>query len=137
VTATTRAGQWAPPAALLTAGAGAAAYLAAVDPAHGGHYPICPFRTVTGLSCPLCGGLRATHALLTGHPGRAFELNALYVALLPLAVYAVAAAGLAARGRPVLPQVRLTARATWALVIIAVLFGVVRNLPGFHAWSAL
>jgi hypothetical protein len=135
---TTRAtARWAPSTALLAAGAGAAAYLATVDPAEGGHYPVCPLRTLTGLSCPLCGGLRATHQLLNGHPGRAFKLNALYVALLPFAAYAVVAAGLAARGRPVLPHLRLTRRATQVLIAVIVVFGVVRNLPGFHAWSAL
>ncbi|MCU1463952.1 MAG: putative rane protein [Acidimicrobiales bacterium] len=125
-----------PPALIATVGGASAAYLAGVDPAHGGHYPVCPFRVMTGLSCPLCGGLRATHQLLTGHPARAFEFNALYVAVLPFAVYALAAQVLASRGRS-LPMIRVTPRVTWALGAVAVVFGVVRNLPGFHAWSAL
>ena len=122
---------------VATATVAAAAYLAAVDPATGGHYPVCPLRRLTGLSCPLCCGLRSTHELLTGHPGRAFKLNALYIALLPLAVYATVASTAATRGGPTIPQLRLTPRATRFLVVVAVVFGVVRNLPGFHAWSAL
>lgn len=44
---------------------------------------MCPFKNMTGLPCPLCGGTRAAHALLHGELGRAIYLN-------PLALPAIA-----------------------------------------------
>jgi hypothetical protein len=128
---------WTRPVAALALGGIAAGYVAAVDPAHGGHYPVCPLRSITGWSCPLCGGLRSTHQLLTGHPAHAFKLNALYVTLVPLAAYAFVAWTLATVGRPVLPTLRVSRHANRVLIVVAIAFGVARNLPGFHAWSGL
>jgi hypothetical protein len=51
-----------------------AALLYAYDPAALGT-PLCPLRALTGLLCPLCGGLRATHALLHGRVFEAVALN--------------------------------------------------------------
>ena len=56
----------------------AASALAVVDPTDGP--PICPFKAVTGLDCPGCGGTRAAHQLFTGHLGAAADLNVLAVA---------------------------------------------------------
>jgi hypothetical protein len=76
------------------------------DPASTSFYPACPLRALTGWLCPLCGGLRAAHALLHG---RVFDA----VALNPF----LFAAGLA---WPVVPP-RWTA-------VGAVLFTLARNL---------
>jgi len=46
-------------------------------------YPRCLFHSLTGLQCPGCGGLRATHYLLHGDVASAFRLNQLFVLLLP------------------------------------------------------
>jgi hypothetical protein len=50
---------------------------AAFDPATTAWMPSCPLYALTGLLCPLCGSLRAVHALLTGAPVAAFEFNPL------------------------------------------------------------
>ncbi len=77
----------------VIAAAGAAAAGVALfflDPANCGLVPQCLFHRITGLDCPLCGGLRAAHALLHGNVGEAFRLNPLFVAAGPvLAVLAV------------------------------------------------
>ena len=39
--------------------------MSAFDPAHR-HVPLCPFHTITGWQCPLCGGLRCADALVHG-----------------------------------------------------------------------
>jgi Protein of unknown function (DUF2752) len=49
----------------------------------------CVFKSSTGLPCALCGGTRATHALLRGDLSRALYLN---MAALPAVVALVAAA---------------------------------------------
>lgn len=67
----------------------ATAYVGLVDPNEPGHYPLCPTKALTGLDCPGCGGLRATHALVTGDVVGALDHNAFVVlVLIPLAVAA-------------------------------------------------
>jgi hypothetical protein len=67
----------------------ATAYVGLVDPNEPGHYPLCPTKALTGLDCPGCGGLRATHALVTGDLVGALDHNAFVVlVLIPLAVVA-------------------------------------------------
>lgn len=56
------------------------------NPAEGGFYPRCALHSTTGLLCPGCGGLRASHQLLHGEVREAFVLNPLAVVLLPMAV---------------------------------------------------
>jgi hypothetical protein len=53
----------------------AAALLYLYDPAASALSPSCPLRALTGLLCPLCGGLRAAHALLHGRVVEAVALN--------------------------------------------------------------
>lgn len=53
-----------------------------IDPARHEIYP-CLLRATTGLQCPGCGGLRATHQLLHGHLAAAWSLNPLAVLLVP------------------------------------------------------
>src|SRR5258708_1656101 len=55
----------------------AAILLSAFDPATTGGVPSCPLHALTGLLWPLCGSLRALHALLTGAPVVALSLNPL------------------------------------------------------------
>lgn len=117
----------------LLAGAGLAAagtvLVAVVDPDQPGHYPLCPFRALTGLACPGCGGLRAVHALTRGDLPAALGHNALLVLLLP-AVVAVWAAAVrrAVKHLPALPR---PGPLLVLLATVAVLsFTVARNLPG-------
>lgn len=56
-------------------------------------YDICFSRRVLHLSCAGCGATRATYALLHGDFGEAFRLNALYVLMIPVLLYAWIAAG--------------------------------------------
>jgi len=64
---------------LLGVGA-AAVLLVAFDPATTWWFPSCPFHALTGWLCPLCGSLRAIHALLTGSPLTALAFNPITVA---------------------------------------------------------
>ena len=49
----------------------------AFDPTTTWWFPSCPLHAFTGLLCPLCGSLRALHALLAGSPVAACFLNPL------------------------------------------------------------
>lgn len=112
-------------AALILVAAGV--LLALVDPARG---PVlCPFRAVTGLSCPGCGVTRALHALLTGRPGVALRDNALALALLPFAAWGAFVSLSHALGGARLKVLRLSPSATWVLGAVVVAWWVLRNLP--------
>jgi hypothetical protein len=107
----------------------AVALLYAFDPATTVFFPSCPIRLLTGWSCPGCGTLRALHALLHGRLGDALHDNALTVSLLPT----WAAAGIFGRLRIRRARGAFTAMTSPAaaagLFMLALLFGVVRNIP--------
>lgn len=122
----------APLRAPLWVGLGGAALGVALvvrDPHTHGSWGFCPFLAVTGVPCPACGGLRATHDLLTGHLGAALSSNAYAVgtALLVVVAYASWLAA-AARGRRVAWLARVPAAGPlWAVGLLA--FGILRLLP--------
>jgi len=90
-------------------------------------FPRCTFHQVTGLLCPGCGGLRATHALLHGDLRSAWRLNPLFVALLPVGAYIVSAWAIQRMTGRRLPQ-PLKFRYLWVVVLVLILgFGIVRN----------
>ncbi|WP_308416642.1 DUF2752 domain-containing protein [Streptomyces sp. AJS327] len=115
--------------------AGAAfAYVGAVDPNEPGHYPACPVRSLLGLDCPACGGLRGAHALVHGEPLAALSANALAVlAFAGFALWCLVWLAGAVRGRPGPPSLGGAGRSrAWLVGVagVAVLaFTVVRNLP--------
>ncbi|MCP2266765.1 DUF2752 domain-containing protein [Promicromonospora thailandica] len=116
-------------APLLTGGAVAAAtlVLAVRDPHVRGSYGFCPLLELTGLACPLCGGLRATHDLAHLDLAGAWSANALWTVAAPVVVALwVAWLVTAARGRPVRGP---SATAAWVTLGVALAFLVVRNLP--------
>ena len=53
-------------------------------PAHYAIYPVCPFRSLTGLYCPGCGSTHALAALLAGHWAEAWHYNPLAIVLAPV-----------------------------------------------------
>ena len=96
----------------------------------------CPFRLLTGLYCPLCGGLRMVHELAHGKAARAWHDDALAFPLLLVIVLAWlnAAAG-CWRGRPLVAL----RRPGWlwpAVTVVLAGWTVLRNLP-FGPFTAL
>ncbi len=122
------------PVQLFWAGVGGAAILALVllfvfDPARFSFFPRCAFHQLTGLNCPGCGGQRALHQLLHGEFVRAFQFNALFIALLPLGGWVLArqlARRILARELPVLFKHHGW---IWLLTSAVLGFGILRNLP--------
>ncbi|WP_083826477.1 DUF2752 domain-containing protein [Hoyosella subflava] len=114
----------------LAGGLGAGCvYLWAFSPHESGSlYPPCPTKLVTGFDCPGCGALRMGHDLLRGDLAAAAHDNLFLLVLLPIAAAWGAWFWLQRRRgrRPSLPV-----RSLITVVVIAVVWGVVRNLPGF------
>ncbi|MGW7257912.1 DUF2752 domain-containing protein [Streptomyces sp. NPDC054834] len=131
-TPTARWGRLTVPAGILTAVAGAFAYVGAVDPNQPGHYPVCPLLRYTGLYCPGCGGLRSAHAFVHGDLLTALQDNAAAVAgYLGFAALWTVWAVRAVRGRPL--RIDPSPAQLWAAGALLLVFTVVRNLP-FGGW---
>jgi hypothetical protein len=56
------------------------------DPHQSGAWGYCPFKLLTGLDCPGCGGLRAVNDLTHGQISAAAGSNLVFVASIPLLV---------------------------------------------------
>ncbi len=108
-------------------------YTAVLDPSSSHAFPLCPLKLITGLDCPFCGGLRATHALAHGHVVEAASHNLLFVLAVPFLVVAWCAWLLRSLGRPA-PDLTLPRSARIALLVVLAVFTVARNLPvaGLH-----
>lgn len=116
------------PLAVLCAGAAGAGYLHVTDPHEPGHLlPRCPFRYVTGLLCPACGGTRMVYDLMHGHFAQAWLDNRMLLLASPFALALLGkwtVEGL--RGRRWHP--RLTRRTQALVLLVAVAWTVVRNV---------
>jgi Protein of unknown function (DUF2752) len=105
--------------------AGGLAYVGLGDP-HSPDFvfPVCPFKALTGLNCPACGGLRMTHDVLHGDLGAAVVDNVFLLVGLPL----LAAWLLLCWRRG---QILMNKPAIVVIVVAAIAGTVARNLPGF------
>jgi hypothetical protein len=104
-----------------------AVYLFIFEPGRSGFFPACPFRMLTGLTCPGCGSTRGLHRLVHGDVVGAFEFNPLMVVSLPFLLYAlVRYTSAAVTGRPYQPY-RLNAKYIWMLFGVIMCFWIFRN----------
>ena len=87
----------------------------------------CPFYKITGYQCPGCGSQRAFHELLHFHFFEAFKQNALFVLGIPY-VLLIFYANFNKEKHQKLRQVLLGNKTLLILLIVAILFGVLRNL---------
>ena len=111
---------------LIIAGA---AYLFFFEPGKTGLFPACPFRSLTGFTCPGCGSTRAMHRLIHGDVIAAFQFNPLFVLALPLLIYVLLRyTDAAIRGKTLNPN-KLNAKYIWALFVVILSFWIFRNTP--------
>jgi hypothetical protein len=118
-------------AAVTLGGLAVGATLFAIDPNEPGHYPTCPFLATTGLWCPGCGSLRATHDLLHGDLAGALARNPMAVLAVPYLVLAFVTWILRVSGRAAPRSTSLPPWTIWALLGAVLAFGVLRNVPGW------
>lgn len=128
---TPRLPPWGAPAGVGAFGAAIVGTVALMDPVRRGALsPGCPFRTLTGLDCPGCGGTRSLYALTQGDLVLAVDHNLLVVLLLPVLV-GVWATWFLRRvrdgrlGRAPAPP----AAVSMGFAVVIMLFWVARNLP--------
>jgi hypothetical protein len=105
--------------------AGALAYIGIGDPHNPKFlFPACPFKAMTGLNCPACGGLRMVHDVLHGDLAAAVVDNVFVLVGLPLLL-----AWVLLRRRQGQPWA--TTSTLVVILVATVTWTVVRNLPGF------
>lgn len=109
------------------------ALVALRDPHVPGSYGYCPLYLLTGLYCPACGALRATHDLAHLDLAGAWAANPLWVLVAPLVVVGWAVV-VVRRLRGAAPR-PLPVWAGWAALAVVAAFGVLRNVPAL-AWLA-
>lgn len=130
---TRRRPRWVAPVATGAALACGCAAVALWNPGDGGT-TVCWSKSVFGIDCPLCGGLRATNSLLRGDWLAAADHNVLVAVALPvLAVLWVVWLVRSLQDRPFrLPSVPGPVWVGVAVLLVA--FTVVRNLPADSGW---
>ena len=111
--------------------AAGATYLFVFEPGKSGFFLNCPFRALTGFTCPGCGSTRGLHHLLHGDPVAAFQLNPLFVVALPFLLYAlVRYSSSVIRQRPLRPN-QLQPKYIWILFGTVLSFWIFRNTPWY------
>lgn len=120
--------RWVIAGAAAVSTVGLATYIYRVDPNVSSAYPQCPLKLFTGIDCPGCGGLRATHSLLHGDIAGAIDHNVFAFVLLPIMAYIVLRWVIGQFGRE-LPSFPTPSFVRWAAPLALVLFTVVRNIP--------
>jgi hypothetical protein len=101
------------------------------NPVQNGFYPVCLFHRLTGWNCPGCGMTRALYALLHGEFRVALRDNAFFLLALPLAGGRGGWLWIRKQmGRPA--EAFMPTKYLWIFLTLMMLFGVVRNLPGFE-----
>lgn len=115
--------------AAATAAAVAADVLYTFDPMRYGFYPRCILYVLTGIYCPGCGVLRASHALLHGRVVTALHYNALFVTVLPFAAYKAGAFLIETATGARLSTFQLSGKQARVIFWVVVAFGVLRNIP--------
>ncbi|HEU4876181.1 MAG TPA: DUF2752 domain-containing protein [Pyrinomonadaceae bacterium] len=111
---------------LLLAGA---AYLFVFEPGKTGFFPACPFRLLTGFTCPGCGTTRALHEILHGDFAAAFVLNPVLLLAIPFLVFALLRYSvIVMRGGVPRPNA-LPAPFIYVIFVVIVSFWIFRNTP--------
>jgi hypothetical protein len=116
---------------IVTALASAAATLVIFlfNPVQYGFYPRCFFKMTTGMDCAGCGGLRATHQILHGNVGAAFQLNPLLFYAGPIAALLLLNIATEALTGKQLLRGKVVPILLWTLLAAAIVFTIWRNMP--------
>ncbi len=105
-----------------------------LNPATHSIYPVCQFHKLTGLNCPGCGMTRALYALLHGDFSAALHDNALFIGGI---FFLTARTGwwLLNHRRGRTDGEFVPVKFLWPLLVFALVFTLLRNLPQFSFLS--
>jgi hypothetical protein len=106
-----------------------AVYIFVFEPGRSGFFPVCPFRALTGFTCPGCGTTRGLHKLFHGDVVGAFQLNPLMLLLLPILFFVLIRYTSATMQGRSINMNRLDAKYIWTLFAVVLSFWIFRNTP--------
>lgn len=112
----------------LTLAAGSV-FLYVLEPGKSALFPVCPFRALTGFTCPGCGSTRGMHQLLHGNLGAAFEFNPLLLLALPFLLYALLHYSYTVLTDRPIRHNTLAAKYIYTIFGVVLFFWVFRNTP--------
>ena len=98
-------------------------------PAEYSIYPKCLFFQYTGLYCPGCGGLRATHHLVHGRIADACKTNGLTTLLLPTLLAVLIWQKCIVDRKKAFLHLSAPPVIYWFIAFSVIVFAVARNLP--------
>jgi hypothetical protein len=99
------------------------------DPTHYFWIPKCPFKLITGLQCPGCGGQRAVFSMLHGHFAEALSYNYWLVFAGPYAfLFIVKRFVLAGAAKEKLGAIIENKYIVWLYIITFVIWMILRNI---------
>lgn len=120
---------WLAPAGVAALALGGCVAVAVLDPASRAEVaPGCPFRLLTGLDCPGCGGTRALYALTQGQVATSMSHNLLVWLVAPLLLVAWGSWLQTSLGRREAVW-QPGPRVAWTLAWATIGFWVLRNVP--------
>jgi len=90
--------------------------------------PVCPIRVYLGVLCPGCGATHALLMLLHGHLRDAARFNALFVLLLPVALWFAGECYRRAVSMRKFEWPKIPAAAVYSLLAAGFVFGLLRNV---------
>lgn len=99
------------------------------NPGKEGFFPQCPFKYLTGWSCPGCGSQRAIHEILHLNFYKAFQYNALLMLSIPYMLVGFAFNFDEVKTR--FPRIRTSLfgqKAIYIVLVIVIAFFILRNL---------
>lgn len=92
--------------------------------------PKCPFKLLTGFSCPACGAQRALHALLHLHIREAIGYNLFLLAGVPYLSAAVMVNAAGAERMPRVAKAVYSKAAAYSYVVMFFAWWIIRNIFG-------
>jgi hypothetical protein len=92
-------------------------------------FPVCPFRALTGFTCPGCGSTRGMHQLLHGNVAAAFELNPLLFLALPFLIYALLLYSYRVMSGQPIQRNALAPKYIYTIFGVVLFFWIFRNTP--------
>lgn len=92
----------------------------------------CPFYKLTGLCCPGCGITRMIESIIMGKFYQAFRYNPLMFILSPfLLIYLICRIIEIIKKKNIFTD-KINNKIWICLLVIVILFGIIRNIPGFE-----
>ena len=106
--------------------------LSLFNPVNNNFYPLCIFKSLTGLQCGGCGSLRGIHQLLNGNYVSALYYNPVtFLFTLPLLAQSLIQSSLPKSLQERIPNYFSSSKRTYFFIVVLIGYGIIRNIPNY------